>query len=308
MDGTIAQPRPYLALGLRLAAAGALATMTMLVKLAGTHGVHLLEMLFWRQALTFPLIIAIMYASRRLGDLRTKRPGAHVRRSVYGMTGMVFVYGAVILLPLAEATTISFTAPLFAVMMSALLYGDKVGAYRWSAVALGFAGILIVMRPGGDMSAVDPLGVLVGLIAAFMVALISHQLQDLNRTESPWAIVAWFTGLTAPVMALALPFVGKSHDLQTWGIIGAMALTGATGQILLTSSLRYGHAATIIVMDYTALLWATFYGWQVFGRLPPATLAFGAPLILAAGLVIAWRERTLARRAKAAGTADAPTG
>ncbi|WP_375290705.1 DMT family transporter [Qipengyuania sp.] len=307
MDGTIAQPRPFLALGLRLAAAGALATMMMLVKLAGTHDVHLLEMLFWRQALTFPLILAIMFAAKRLHELKTERPGAHVRRSVYGITGMVFVYGSVLLLPLAEQATISFTAPLFAVLLSAFLFGEKVGVYRWSAVALGFAGIVIVMRPGGDISMVNPLGVFVGLVAAFLVALISYQIQDLNRTESPWAIVAWFTGLTAPVMALALPFVGKAHDLRTWGIIGAMSLAGATGQILLTSSLRYGHAATIIVMDYTALLWATFYGWQVFGRLPPATLAFGAPLILAAGLVIAWRERSLARRA-ASGTGEAPTG
>lgn len=303
MDGSIAQPRPFLALGLRLAAAGALATMSMLVKLAGTHDVHLLEMLFWRQALTFPLVLAIMFAGRRLGELRTQRPSAHLRRSAYGIVGMMFVYGAVILLPLAEATTISFTAPLFAVLMSALLFGEKVGFYRWSAVALGFAGILIVMRPAGDVSMIDPFGVLVGLIAAFMVAVISYQIQDLNRTESPWAIVAWFAGLTAPVVALALPFVGKAHDVRTWGIIGAMSLAGATAQILLTSSLRYGSAATIIVMDYTALLWATFYGWQVFGNVPPATLALGAPLILMAGLVITWREHRIGKRkAAAAGT------
>lgn len=302
MDGSIAQPRPFLALGLRLATAAALATMAMLVKLAGTRGVHLFELMFWRQAMTFPLVLAIMAAGGRLAQLRTQRPGAHLRRSVYGITGMAFVYGAVFLLPLAEATTISFTTPLFATLIAALLFKERVGLYRWSAVALGFAGVVIVLQPGGSVQAIDPLGVLVGLIAAFLVALISYQIQDLNRTESPWAIVAWFTGLTAPLMALALPFVGAPHDGATWAIIAATGLAGATAQILLTSSLRYGSAATIIVMDYTSLLWATFYGWQVFDRLPPTSLAFGAPLILAAGLVITWREHRLGKARAAAGT------
>lgn len=302
MDGSIAQPRPFLALGLRLATAAALATMAMLVKLAGTRGVHLFELMFWRQAMTFPLVLAIMAAGGRLGQMRTTRPGAHLRRSLYGITGMAFVYGAVFLLPLAEATTISFTTPLFATLLAAFLFREKIGIYRWSAVALGFAGVVVVLQPGSSIEAVDPRGVVVGLIAAFLVALISYQIQDLNRTESPWAIVAWFTGLTAPLMALALPFVGAPHDGETWAIIAATGLAGASAQILLTSSLRFGSAATIIVMDYTSLLWATFYGWQVFDRLPPASLVFGAPLILAAGLVIAWREHRIGKARAAVGT------
>ena len=110
--------------------------------------------------------------------------------------------GAVIPLPLAEATTLNFTAPIWAVILSMLLLKEKIGRYRWSAVAIGFVGILIVTQPGG--TPVDPTGIAVGLAAAFMVALISIQIQDLNKTEGSTSIVFWFCLLTAPVAAICV--------------------------------------------------------------------------------------------------------
>jgi drug/metabolite transporter (DMT)-like permease len=293
MDGSIARPRPLLALLFRLGTAGALATMAMLVKLAGMRGVHLAELVFWRQAITLVIVVALLTLMGKLHTVRTKRLGAQARRAMTGIVSMFFVYGAVILLPLAEATAISFTTPFFAVMLAVVLFKEKIGIYRWSAVALGFAGVIVIVQPGN--LAVDPLGLAVGLIAALFVAVISFQIQDLNKTEAPWAIVFWFAALTAPAMALALPFVIGPHDAATWGIIVAMAVCGALGQILLTTSLRFGSAAVILLMDYTALLWASFYGYTIFDRAPPANLWLGAPLIIAAGLLIAWRERQLAR-------------
>ena len=209
---------------------------------------------------------------------------------------MIFTYGAVLLLPLAEATTLGFTAPIFAVLIAIVLLREKIGPYRWGAVAMGFAGVLIVMEPfGGFHEGVTLAGVAVGLVAPFMVALISFQLQDLNTTENPWSIVFWFAALTTPVAALALPFVWAAHDPVTWALILGMGLVGAAAQMLLTTSLRFGSAAVILLMDYTALLWASFYGYYVFDRAAPASLWLGAPLIIGAGLLIAWRERQLAR-------------
>ncbi|WP_435418201.1 DMT family transporter [Parerythrobacter aurantius] len=296
MDGSVARPRPMLALLLRLVTALCLSTMAMLVKLAGTRGVDLPELIFWRQFITMLVIGGLMAALGKLGELRTKRFGAHARRAIYGITGMFCVYGAVMMLPLAEATTLSFTTPMFAVLLALVLFRERIGIYRWSAVALGFAGVLIVMQPGsgGD---VNLWGVMVGLVAAFMVALISFQIQDLNKTETPYAIVFWFTALTVPPLALALPFVIKAHDPATWLTIIAMALSGALAQIALTNSLRFGSAATIIVIDYSSLLWAVAYGWAIFGVLPPSTLWLGAPLIMGAGLLVAWREHRLKRNA-----------
>ena len=300
MDGSIARPRPFLALGIRLITAGVLATMAMLAKLGASKGVHLVELIFWRQTLTLIAVTIILTLSGRILSVKTARFGAHARRAITGLTGMFFVYGAVILLPLAEATAISFTAPFFAVMISVILFGEKVGRYRWGAVIMGFAGVLLVTQPSflvGGSHVIDPLGAAIGLIAAFLVALISFQVQDLNKSENPWTIVFWFTAISTPIMAIAVPFFIGPHDAETWAIIFAMAAAGALGQILLTTSLRFGSAAVIIVMDYTALLWATLYGASVFGTAPSDMLWFGAPLIIGAGLLIAYRERVAVKNA-----------
>lgn len=296
MDGSIARPRPLLALGVRLLAALALATMGMLVKLAGDRGVHLAELIFWRQMLTVALLGAGLAATGRLAMLRTRRLPAHARRAASGLFGMIFTYGAVLLLPLAEATTLGFTAPVFAVLIALVVFREKIGPYRWGAVVMGFAGVLIVMQPfGGLHEGVTLAGIAVGLVAPAMVALISFQLQDLNTTENPWSIVFWFAALTTPLAAIALPFVITAHDPVTWALILGMGLIGAAAQMLLTTSLRFGSAAVILLMDYTALIWASFYGYYIFDRAAPTSLWFGAPLIIAAGLLIAWRERQLAR-------------
>lgn len=301
MDGSIARPRPLLALFVRLLTAAALATMAMLVKLAGSRGAHLVELIFWRQLITTVLLGAGLALTGQLALLRTRRLPAHARRAASGLLGMVFTYGAVLLLPLAEATTLSFTAPIFAVLIALVLFGEKIGPYRWAAVTIGFAGVLVVMRPDvGLHDGITLAGVAVGLFAPFMVAVISFQIQDLNKTESPWSIVFWFAALSTPVAALALPFVTAAHDMETWGLIALMAVIGAGAQMLLTTSLRFGSAAVILLMDYTALLWATFYGYYVFDRAAPASLWLGAPLIIAAGVLIAWRERQLAKERIAA--------
>jgi drug/metabolite transporter (DMT)-like permease len=296
MDGSIARPRPLLALFVRLLAAFALATMGMLVKLAGERGAHLMELIFWRQLLTILLLGTGLALTGNLALLKTRRLPAHARRAASGLFGMVFTYGAVLLLPLAEATTLGFTAPVFAVLIAMALLGERIGPYRWGAVAMGFAGVIVVMQPFSGLHAgVTLFGVAVGLVAPFMVAIISFQIQDLNTTENPWSIVFWFATLSLPVAAIALPFVIAAHDPLTWGLIFAMSIVGAAAQMLLTTSLRFGSAAVILLMDYTALLWASYYGYAIFDRAAPASLWLGAPLIIGAGLLIAWRERQLAR-------------
>ena len=296
MDGSIARPRPLLALFVRLLAAFALATMGMLVKLAGERGAHLTELIFWRQLLTILLLGTGLALTGNLAFLKTRRLPAHARRAASGLFGMVFTYGAVLLLPLAEATTLGFTAPVFAVLIAMALLGERIGPYRWGAVAMGFAGVIVVMQPFNGLHAgVTLFGVAVGLVAPFMVAIISFQIQDLNTTENPWSIVFWFATLSLPVAAIALPFVMAAHDPLTWGLIFAMGIVGAAAQMLLTTSLRFGSATVILLMEYTALLWASYYGYAIFDRAAPASLWLGAPLIIAAGLLIAWRERQLAR-------------
>ncbi len=287
--------RPLLAMVLRLGAVTVLATLTMTVKYTVDSGVAFAEVLFWRQVATVPILLGWLALRSEVGRLKTQRLPAHSRRALMGTVGMGFTFGAPVLLPLAEATTLGFTTPIFAVIFSALLLGEKVGPYRWVAVALGFVGVLVIVRPGGDL----PLfGSLVGLGAGVMVALISIQVRDLTRTDEPLSIVFWFAALSTPVLALSLPFVGSAHTTEQWLLLGALGVLGCVGQLLLTASLRFGQVSSVIVMDYSALIWATLYGWAIWGDVPSDTTWLGAPLILAAGLVIVWREHRLGRAEK----------
>lgn len=285
--------RPQLALLIRLAAAAVLSSMLVLVKLASESGVHLAEILFWRQLPTIPILFVWFAATGALDRLKTARPGKHALRAGYGLAGMFLNFGAVTLLPLAEATTFGFTSAIWAVILSALLLKEKVGLYRWGAVLLGFAGVVVISQPGGN--AIPLFGAAVALAAPFMIALISIQIRDLTKTEAPMTIVFYFSAFTAPVLALMLPFVLTPHTPYQWMLLAALAASGLLGQFLLTAALKYGAVASVIVMDYSSLLWATLFGFWFFDRLPTAALWLGAPLIIGAGLIIAWREHQLAK-------------
>lgn len=294
MNVAASRARPLLALVIRLAAVLLLSGMAAMVKVASEAGINLAEIIFWRQALTIPMVLAwVLAINGGVASLGSKRPWEHAKRGVYGSIGMVLNFGALILLPLAEATTFNFTAPIFAVVLSTLLLHEKVGPYRWTAVALGFAGILVIAQPGGGN--VPLLGAAVAMCGAFMVAFVSIQIADLNRTEAPLTIVFWFAVVTTPIAALFLPFVMTNHSAFEWGLLMAIGLVGGFGQLLLTTSLRFGSVASVIVMDYSALIWATLYGWFIWDHLPPTATWLGAPLIVAAGLIIAWREHWLSR-------------
>ena len=279
------------ALALRLLAVLMLQSMLVLVKLAGQRGVALPETMFWRQAVPALLIVAWLVPRGKVGRLCTLRIGAHARRSAMGLTGMFMTLGVVLLLPLSEATVLGFTAPIFATVLSVILLRERVGWIRTTAVALGFAGVVVIA--GLDRAAMPLAGFLVGIGGAFMIALISIQLRDLGRTEESITVVFWFSVFSAVPLGLALPWTAHAHDATGWALLAGIGVTGLFGQIALTAALRYGSVASVIVMDYSAFFWATLWGWLVFAQLPPAATWLGAPLIVTAGLVIVFREHRL---------------
>lgn len=285
--------RPLLALALRLAGIALIATLYMLVKVAGETGIALPEIMFWRQALSLPIILAWLAATGTLHKLKTRRLPIHAQRSAIGMFGMLCNFGAALLLPLAEATTLGFTTPLFAVILSALVMRETVGPWRWAAVILGFAGVLVIAQPGHDY--VAPLGAAAGLGAGLMVAIVAFQIRDLGRTEAAVAIVFYFALFGALMTAPFLPFFMTAHSLEQWLILAAMGTVGTLGQLLITAALRYGAVASVIVMDYTSLIWALLFGWMLWDQLPTLATWLGAPLIVGAGLIVMWRERRLAK-------------
>jgi len=281
--------RIMLGLGLRLLAILMLSTMGALIKLVETHGAHLVEIMLFRQFFAIPFVLAWVMMGPGLASLKTRNFGLHVSRSAVGLTGMVFNFGSVLLLPLAEATTFGFTVPIFATILGALVLKEPTGWHRWGAVLAGFVGVLIVTQPG---SGHIPLGgALVGLTAAMFVAIVAIQLRQLGRTENPATTVFWFSTLSVPPLLIGYAFVAAPHDWQTFALLILIGFVGGGAQLALTAALRHAPVSTVVPMDYSSLIWATLYGYLLFGALPGPWTWIGAPIIIASGLYIVWRER-----------------
>lgn len=287
--------RPLFAIGLRLIAVICLSVMFMAVRLADARGVHVVESLFYRQLLALPIVLLWIAMSREgIQAVRTRRIGVHASRTVLGLTGMALNFLSYILLPPAEAATIGFTMPIFGTILSALILREATGIHRWGAVALGFLGVLIMIRP--DASHFPPVGLAVAIAASLATASVSLVLRELGRTENAGVIVFWFTLLSVPPLGAGMLFVGQAHDLATWGLLLLIGAVGGIAQICLTAALRWGPVAIVLPMDYSAILWTTLLGWALWRHWPMATTWIGAALIIASGLYIAWREHVRARR------------
>ena len=278
---------------LRLGATTSFGFMAATIKLGYEEGVSTPELVFYRFAFGLPPLLVWIAWSRNLGAWRTQRPLAHLGRSAIGLVTMTLAFTALSYLPLAEATTIGFVAPLFAVMLSALVLRERVRRHRWSAVAVGFLGVLIVMRPeGSDLPA---LGLTLALLSAFGVACVTITIRQIGLTEHPQTTVLWFTASSMLVAGAVMPFYAQAHAPTTWGILLALGFFGGMGQLLLTASLRYAPVAVVAPFDYTQLLWAVLLGWLLWDTHAPASTWAGAAVIIASGLYTIYREHRLGR-------------
>lgn len=298
---SVRETRPLYAIGLRLAAMVMLCGMFAFIKLLSERGVNLVELVFYRQLFALPAVYAWICATRGPMGFATGRLGGHATRSAVGLISMAFNFGSVALLPLAESTTIGFTGPIFATILSALILRETTGIHRWGAVVVGFLGVIVMARP--DAAHFPPLGLAVGIMAAIGMAAVSIVLRRLSRTEDSSVIVFWFSLLSLPPTGLLMIWYGQMHDPATFAMIFAMGAIGGIAQLLLTGALRWAPVSIVLPMDYSSILWATLLGWLLWGALPIASTWVGAVLIIASGLYIAAREHRLGRvealRAKA---------
>jgi len=285
--------RRLLGIGLRIGAASCFGCMGGAIKLGYAAGASTPELAFYRFLFGLvPLLVWIRSSGAR-GVWRTERPAAHVWRAVLGLTTMLLTFSALSYLPLAEATTIAFAAPLFAVVLSAAALKEQVGRHRWSAVALGFLGVLLVMQPHG--ARFPPIGLALAIAGALGVGAVTITLRQIGRTEGTQTIVLWFTCLSLLGVGMLMPFYAHAHDGRTWLILLALGGFGGIGQLLMTASLRYAPVSAVVPFDYVQLLWAVLLGWLLFADRPAATTAAGAAVIVASGLYTVWREHVLGR-------------
>jgi len=300
-----AEQQPLAGIALRLLTALLLAVMFALVKLASMRGVNLVESLFYRQCGSALCATGFVAAGPGFHSLRTHRVAAHIGRMALGVAAMALNFLAFIMLPLAEATTIGFSVPIFAVVFAAIVLGEPTGKWRWGAVAAGFLGVLIIVQPGsGD---VPLLGASIALAAALFTASVTIVIRRLGKTERAATTVFWFAVSSLVPLGLAMLVFGRAHDGKTWELLAEIALAGGIAQLTLTGALRLAPVALVMPMDYTSLLWAVLLGASMFGELPTPWIWIGAPIIIASGLVIVWREHRLHRSAALSAEAAAPT-
>lgn len=292
-EPVLGQNRPVAGIITRLAAMLSLGIMFAFVKLAGENDVHVTESLFYRQLVAMPIICFLIWRSAAgWPAIKTEKHRLHILRSILGIVAMGFNFWAMTLLPLADATTISFTVPIFATLFAASLLREKVGIQRWSAILIGFIGVLIVIQPGGSL--IPAFGATVALIGALITAAVTLVIRMLGRTETSIVTIFWFSIYTLPALAVCTVIYGGGHDAKTWGYLLGIGIFGALGQLAITQSLRFAPVSTIIPMDYTALLWTSIFGIIIFDQWPGLSIWFGAPIIIGSGLFIAWRERVQA--------------
>jgi len=278
-------------IALRIGAVTAFGAMMAALKYSTTHGASPLEILFYRNLFSFPTVVVWILTTGGFAAVKTNRPMAHATRSGIGVVVMFCTFLALSMLPLAEATVISFSAPLFATMLSALVLREKVMWHRWGAIAVGFIGVLIVVQPGG--AALPPLGVAIGLAAAFGSAVVVITLRQIGETESPVATVFWFNIACVLVTALPMPLVFRHHEPHVWLALVLAGLVAGVAQILMTAALRYAPVSVLAPFDYLQIVWATVWGLILFDTLPSKAGLIGAVLIAAAGCYVVWRERKL---------------
>ena len=299
-----AEQRPIAGVTLRLITAALLAIMFALVKLASTRGVNIVETLFYRQCGSALCAVGLVAAGPGFQSLQTKRVGAHVGRMALGMVAMALNFLAMIMLPLAEATAIGFSVPIFSTVLAALVLGEPTGKWRWGAVAAGFLGVLLIVQPGSGE--VPLLGATVALVAALLTASVTIVIRQLGKTERASTTVFWFAASSLAPLAVMMFWFAGAHDPVTWAILAGLALAGGLAQLTLTGSLRLAPVALVMPMDYTSLVWAVLLGAWIFAEMPTPWIWVGAPIIIVSGLVIVWREHRLARRAALSAATASP--
>jgi len=204
-------------------------------------------------------------------------------------------YLAFSLLPLANAYTLIFAGPLIVTALSPFLLGEAVGRHRWSAVVVGFIGIIVVLRPGMAPLDIGYLGAL-GAACAFGLALIITR--QIGGRESDSAMLVWMILGKIVISGIAVPFSFTPMPMTDLGLMALAGLLAGTAHIFVVQAFKQAPPATVAPFQYTQMLWAVLYGYLIFGDLPDAFVLAGLTLVTGSGLYILWREQVVRHRQK----------
>lgn len=255
------------------------------------------EMVFARNIVVLiPLALVLALRGELRKTFRTGNLRGHVMRSFANIVSIFCNYGGLVRIPLAEATAIGFTIPLFTVALAAIFLRETVRLWRWSAVVAGFIGVLVMLSPhlgGASPNEQAALGAILVLISAFLIAVVMTQLRHLSKTETTPRLLLYYS-IFASLAGLATIYWG--WVVPSWGDFLALVgigLFGGMGQALITESLRYAPASVVAPFGYASMIWATAIGYFWLGELPLPIVFVGAAIVIASGLFVIWREHRL---------------
>lgn len=259
------------------------------------------QVVFLRSVFGVIPVLAVVAVQRQWAQLRTRRLWEHAMRGVLSLVAMALFFGSLQLLTLPDATALFFIAPLLMTALSVPLLKERVGIRRWCAVAVGLAGVLIIVRPG---SGVFGWAALLPMASALAYSLIVIFTRWVGRTESAPAMALWYAAVPIVVSGAALPWFWVPPEPEHWPVFLATGLLGGSGILLMSFAYRVAPVGAMAPFDYTALLWAALWGWAIWGDLPDGWTIAGASVIAASGLYIIHRETRISassRRARREG-------
>ncbi len=240
------------------------------------------EMVVFFRSLFGLLALTPWLARRGMGAVATRRFREHLLRGLAGLAAMYCFFYALAHLRLAEATLLNYTTPLFVPLIAAAWLGEKVTRRLWGLLALGFAGIALILKPG--LTLFEP-AALAGLASGLLAAFAMVGVRNLSRTEPATRIVFYFSLIAAAVSAVPLAWRWENPPAELWGWLIAMGSLATLAQILMTRAYASAPAAQIGPFVYTIVLFAALLGWSLWGEIPDAYSAAGALLVCAGGVL-----------------------
>jgi drug/metabolite transporter (DMT)-like permease len=260
------------------------------VKLLGAR-LDTFQIAFFRCAFGLAVILPFMVKAGP-AVFRTKRPLAHFLRGCLGASAMACGFYSVTHMPLADATAISFAKPLFMIVLAVLFLNEQVRWRRWSATAVGFVGVLIMVQPGSS-----EIGFASGvaLLGTFFVALVVVVVKKLAETESPLTILFSFGIISTSIMTIPAILVWQQPTWTEMAMLLAVGTLGSAGQACAVKGFKVGEATAVVPFDYSRLIFAGFIGYWLFADVPGIHTLAGAALIVTSTLYIARREAQLGK-------------
>lgn len=257
----------------------------------GAGGMHPFQIAFFRNV--FALAIMLPWLLHHGGvPLKTERLNMHLGRAAVGLVAMLCWFSAVAYLPLAEAVALNFTVPLFATAGAAIFLGEVVRARRWSATAVGFLGVIIILRPG--LVEITPVMALPVIAAGFMACSMLF-VKSLSRTEAPATVVLYMNLLLTPLSLVPALFVWRWPSLGELGLGVFIGFCAVTAHIAFTRAFARADASALMPFDYARLPFVAGLGFLLFAEVPDAWTWVGAAVIAGAAIYIAQREARVAR-------------